>query len=154
MHHPFPRGEGFEGWTNSHNRAALGGHGQREKLSGQQEASQLFFLLVNSSPAGDKLSSSVTTIWLCLLQRFFLFGHTHFLAQTGNGRSIWWLSRDSEPPFMPHTSSLLPRSFLPLWLFNISLPTSLGFCFFGLSGRRVCVKQQQRWQGGGDHRSD
>lgn len=152
---PSKWGEGFEGWTNSHNRAALGGHRQRETLSGQQEASQFFFLLVNRTPAGDKLSLSVTLIWLCLLHCFFSFGHTHFLPQTGNGRSIWWLSRDSEAPFLPHTSPFLtPPSLLPPS--SSVIPPSLCHWVFAFSafGRCVHWTEQQRWQGGGDHGSD
>lgn len=141
MHRPPANGgEGFEGWTNSHNRAAQGGHGQRETLSGQQEASQFFFPLVNRTAAGDKLSLSVTLIWLCLLHCFFSFGHTHFLPKTGNGRSIWWLSKDSEPPFLPHTSPILtPPSLLPPSSSVTPPSLSLYHWFFAFSAFGRCV---------------
>lgn len=135
--HPSQGGEGFEGWTNSHHRAAVGGHGQRETLSGQQEASQLFYPLVNKTPVRDKLTSSFTLIWLCLLCRFSSFGHTHFLPQTGNGRSTWWLSRDSEPPFLPHTSPFLtPPSLLPPFSLVIPPCVSLHRWVFAFSALR------------------
>lgn len=108
-------------------------------------------------PARDKLTSSVTLIWLRLLRRFSSFGHAHFLPQTGNGRGIWWLSRDSEPPFsasylaVPH-SSLSPSSLL-FGYSTIRLPPSLGFCFF--SPREVSVSNRAtEMEGGGENGSD
>lgn len=148
MTHPPPLakgGEGFEGWTNSRNRAAAGGHWQRHSLANRKRASSL--LLVCKMPARDKLVSSVTLIWLCLLCRFSSFGHTHFLPQSENGRSVWWLIRDSEPPFLPHTSPfLIPPSLLPPSLLfgycTCPSPSITGLSPFLLllpSGRCVCV---------------
>ena len=98
-------------------------------------------------PARDKLNSSVTLIWLCLLHRFYLFGHTHFLPQTGNGRSIWWLSSDSKPSnsasylAVPH-SSLSPSSLL-FGFSTITSPSIAGFLLFQPSGGE-CVEQGNR----------
>lgn len=144
--HPQPRGGGCEEWTNSHYRAALRGHGQRETLSGQQEASQLFFPLVNyretNSPRMSPRSGFAS------YAAFPCLATPTSCPKPGNGRSIWWLSRDSEPPFfclIPRRSSVLPLSFLPpLWLFNHSSPSIAGFLLFQPLGRRVCVEQGNR----------
>lgn len=122
----------------------LYGAAGRERHS--QEASQLFYLLVNKTPARDKLTSSVTLIWLCLLRRFSSFWP-----------SKRWLSRDSRPLFsasylaVPH-SSLSPSS-LHFGYSNIRLPPSLGFCFF--SAREASVSNRAtEAEGGGEDGSD
>lgn len=142
-HHPQPWGEGFEGWTNSHHRAAIGGHTGRERhsLANRKLASTFICWSVRQR----ETNSSITLIWLRLLCRFSSFGHAHFLPQTGNGRSTWWLNRDSEPSFsasylaVPH-SSLSPSSLvtppsvsLHRWVFA-----------FSALGRWACRTGQQR----------
>lgn len=148
-HHPQPRGGRIWGMDQQPHKAAVRGPQQRETLSGQKEASQLFYSLVNKTPAKDKLTSSVTLIWLCLLRCFAWFGHARFLPQTGNGRSNWWLSKRQRAPFfclIPRRSSLLPLSFLPpLWLSHHPSPSIAGFLLSQPFGRWVWTGQR-RWR--------
>lgn len=131
-------GEGFEGWSNSPNKAAIGmgGPRQRKTLSGQQEASQLFLFF---STAGQENSSERQTWIVC--QRdlappppplFLVWPHP---LAAPNRRSTGWLSRDSEPP-LSASYLAVPHSFLPpLWLLHHPSPSiAESFCFVSPRG--------------------
>lgn len=119
----------------------------RERHSGQQEASQPFFCW--SVRCQQQTNSPHLLPWSGFSSSTCssLFGHAHFLPQTGNGRSIWWLSWNSKPLFclIPHCSSLLPLSFLPsLWLFYHPFSSITEFLLFQSLGRCACVEQGNR----------
>lgn len=126
--------------------------GRERHYLASRKLTSSFFPVVNKTPERDKL----TLTWLHFLHRFSSFGHVHLLSQTGNERSIWWLSGDSKSPSLPHTSPFLsPSSILPpssLAIFYLISPFIAGFffslllfCFFQPSWEAcVCHAGQRR----------